>query len=278
MKITVAVDNTVPTNAKRPFRGEHGLSLLLEASDGLFLFDAGQSDLLIHNLSLLGIRPADLTAIIVSHGHYDHTGGLTAVLTHAKKKLPVYIHRDAFIPRFSQSADQQRFIGIPYSKDLLAQLGADFQYIDKPFRLTSDLWLSGPIPRQCSFETSNQQFVLQDEQNCLCQDHVQDDMAIYHTSVKGLTVISGCAHAGIINTIEHGLSVTQEKKLRGIVGGTHLGPATNEQQMGTLEQLQRYNPECIAPNHCTGFNVMHTLAHQFPDSFVPAFVGVTIDL
>lgn len=278
MRITVVIDNTVPTNAKRPFRGEHGLSLLLEGAEGLYLFDAGQSDLLIHNLSLLGVRPADLTGVIISHGHYDHTGGLTAILTHAKKKLPVYIHADAFVPRFAQSADQQRFIGIPYSKELLTQLGADFQYIDEPFRLTSDLWLSGPIPRQCAFEGENSRFVLQDEQNCLCQDYVQDDMAVYHVSASGLTIISGCAHAGIINTIDHGLAITKETKVRGMIGGTHLGPASQAQQASTLQQLEQLQPELLAPNHCTGFTMTHLLAQQFPDSFVPAFVGTTIDL
>jgi 7,8-dihydropterin-6-yl-methyl-4-(beta-D-ribofuranosyl)aminobenzene 5'-phosphate synthase len=277
MKVTVVVDNQVPINVKRPFRGEHGLSLLLETPDGLYLFDAGQSDLIIYNLSLLGVRPADLSAIIISHGHYDHTGGLTAVLTHAKKHLPVYIHADAFLPRFSLAGEQQRFIGIPYSRELLCQLGAEFHYVNAPLQLTSDLWISGPIPRNQAFEADENHFVMQTDTSCLCQDHVEDDIALYRVGADGVTVICGCAHAGIINTLNYGLKVTGLPTVKGLIGGTHLGSASPARQSATISHLHSLNPEFIAANHCTGFSMMQKLAEGFSGKFIPAFVGTVIE-
>ncbi|WP_346354391.1 MBL fold metallo-hydrolase [Azotosporobacter soli] len=276
MKATVIIDNQVPVNAKRPFRAEHGQALLLETKGRLILFDAGQSELVIHNLSLLGVRPADLDAIVISHGHYDHTGGLSAILTHARKRLPVYIHPQAFVPRFSES-ETRRFIGIPFSQELLVQLGADFQLVTEPLALDDDLWLSGPIPRESGFEQTPSSFIRIAEQGCACHDSVIDDMSLYVKTAAGLVVISGCAHAGIINTIMHGLSVTDSLRLYGIIGGTHLGPAPLAQQEETLRQLADFSPTFIAANHCTGFAMLSRLANQFGEKFTPAFVGTQLE-
>lgn len=277
MKVTVVVDNHVPLHAKRPFRAEHGLSLLIEVPEGLFLFDTGQSDVVIHNLSLLSVRPADLTGVIISHGHYDHTGGLTAILSHAKKSMPVYIHQAAFTARYSQSDEQCRFIGIPYSRELLTQLGADFHYVDAPLELTPNLWISGSIPRTPAYEQLDPHFVSRQADCCLTQDSLPDDMGVYYRSERGLVVLAGCSHSGLLNVIQHGFAVTGCTTLAGVLGGTHLGPAAPEFQQKTLQELAALTPAFVAANHCTGFSMLAALAQQFGDRFTPAFVGTALE-
>ena len=277
IKVTVIIDNHVPLGAKRPLRAEHGQAMLIETAAGRILFDTGQSDLIIHNLSLLGFRPADLNAVIISHGHYDHTGGLSALLTHARKRLPVYIHPDAFTPRFATNGTR-RFIGIPFSQELLIQLGADFHTIEEPLQLDENLWISGPVSRETPFEQPPESFVMTGEDGLDCRDCVADDMSLYATTAQGLTVISGCAHAGIINTIRQGFKVSGASRLHGIIGGTHLGAASAAQQEETLRELQLLKPDFIAANHCTGFLMLHRLAEIFGENFNPAFVGTQFEL
>ena len=277
IKATVIIDNQVPLGAKRPLRAEHGQSLLLETPAGRILFDTGQSDLIIHNLSLLGFRPADLDAVVISHGHYDHAGGLSALLTHARKRLPVYIHPAAFTPRFAENGSR-RFIGIPFSQELLVQLGADFQSVEAPLALAENIWLSGPVPRETDFEKTPESFVMSGADGSDCHDCVIDDMSLFIETNRKLTVISGCAHAGIINTIKYGFKITSTDTLHAVIGGTHLGSASEQQQTATLEALFSLDPDIIAASHCTGFAMLHRLAEIFDKRFVPAFVGAQFEL
>lgn len=276
VKITVVVDNCILPKSRKPFRAEHGLSLLLETGDGRFLFDTGASEVTAYNLGLLGVRPADLDAIILSHGHYDHTGGLAAVLTQGGKRLPVYCHPGAFADRFSQAGGTTRYAGMPHAKEQLVSLGADFRPVETPTALAAGLTISGAVPRQTDYETGDP-FLVADKQGGE-RDRVPDDMAIFHLGDKGLTVISGCAHSGIINVIKHGMAVTGCDRLHAIIGGTHLGPVEQEQQEATLAELTRLEPALVAANHCTGFNMLARLYAIFGAKFFPAFVGTTIEI
>ena len=284
LKFTVVVDNNVPPGARAPFRGEHGLSVLIETGTNNILFDAGPSDVVVYNLGLLGVHPRDLDAIILSHGHYDHTGGLASVLTMAGKTLPVFSHPDIFKKRYSVAGGNCRFAGVPFSVDYLSSLGAEFRPIEDPTELLPSLWISGPVPRETSYEIGDDRLVVPDEEcdGCapkgpFCKDELLDDMAVYVRCSKGLVVLGGCAHSGIINMVNHGLKVTGSIKVHGILGGTHLGPTADPQQNATIAALEWFNPEFIASNHCTGFNVMAKLANAFGPKFIPAFCGIVIE-
>ncbi len=152
MRITVIVDNGVPLGRK-PFAAEHGFSLLVEHSGTKMLFDTGCTSAVVANLSLLGIHPSQVDMIVLSHGHYDHTGGLYHVLQHAGKRMPVYAHPNVFCPRYSKGGEARHFIGIPYTKEQLTALGADWHFVDRPVELLPGLWLSGEIPRNSVYET-----------------------------------------------------------------------------------------------------------------------------
>lgn len=278
VKVTVVVDNCVPIHSNLPFLGEHGLSMLVETECARVLLDAGQSSAIIHNLSLLGVAPSTLDKIAISHGHYDHTGGLFHVLGHARKTIPVYLHEEAFRSRFSVGHGSRRCVGIPYSQEVLSTLGADWRLIRAPEEILPGVWLSGSVPRVTRYETGDTRLVVRDAaSDCDCQDDIVDDMALFIKGEDGLVVISGCAHSGLVNMVRHGLAVTASERLHGWIGGTHLGPVSEQQQEQTITQLQEFEPKFVAANHCTGFPMMAKLQQAFEKRFIPAFVGTTIE-
>jgi len=278
MKVTVIIDNAVPIGIRHPFLAEHGLSLLIEHAGKKVLYDAGQSSAVVSNLSLLGLRPSELDILVVSHGHYDHTGGIFHVLQHARKKIPVYAHKGVFQARYSTSGQQLRFIGIPHEKELLTSLGAEWHFVDEPTEIIPGLWVSGHIPRNTAYETGDPKLVTRAADGSECQDKIEDDTSLFYASPRGLVVIGGCTHAGMVNTVRWGFRVTGTSRLAGWIGGTHLGPLSKEQQEKTLAQIALLNPEFVAANHCTGFAMMAKLYACFGDRFIPAFVSTVIDV
>ncbi len=277
MRITVVVDNTVPISAKSPFFAEHGYSLLIEHNSKKILFDAGQSQAVVHNLSLLGTSPTELDALVLSHGHYDHAGGLLHVLQHGRKRLPLYAHSDIFIPHFSVAGGIRHFIGMPYQKEQLSSLGADWQLGKSPKEIFPELWFSGQIPRLTDYEPGDEKLVTSCGDGCDCQDGIDDDIALYYVHEGELVIIGGCTHSGLVNTVRHGLEVTGAKGLRGWIGGTHLGPVSKEQQSKTLDFLAQLHPEFIVAAHCTGFEMMAELRNRFSKQFIPGFVGTVVE-
>lgn len=277
MKVTVVIDNSVPIHSSRPFLGEHGLSMLLDIGDKRLLVDTGQTAAVVHNLALLGVALRSVDAIVLSHGHYDHTGGLPHVLERAGKRLPVYVHANAFGEKYSDSRGERRFVGIPMRKERLLALGADFQQVVAPLEWLPGLWISGTVPRVTAFETGDAHLLAPDAaKGCDCQDPLEDDMALFCRTSLGLVVISGCTHSGLVNVVRHGLNLTGCNRLHGWIGGTHLGPASETQQEATLTQLLDFAPDFVAANHCTGFRMMARLQQCFGDRFIPAFVGTEI--
>jgi len=277
MKITVVVDNTVPMSAKSPFLAEHGYSLLIEYDTKKILFDAGQSQAVVHNLSLLGTSPTELDALVLSHGHYDHAGGLLHVLQHGHKQLPLYAHSDIFIPRFSVAGGIRQFIGIPYQKEQLSSLGVDWQLGKSTREIFPALWFSGQIPRRTDYESGDGKLVTSCGNGCDCQDGIDDDVALYYVKNGDLIVIGGCTHSGLVNTVRYGLEVTGAKRLRGWIGGTHLGAVSKEQQEKTLLFIEEMQPEFIMAAHCTGFDMMAELRNRFGNRFIPGVVSTVVE-
>lgn len=276
MKVTVVVDNSVPISAKSPFLSEHGYSLLIEYGSKKVLFDTGQSQAVVHNLSLLGTSPGELDALVLSHGHYDHAGGLMHLLQHREQSLPLYAHSDIFMPRYSVSGGSRRFIGIPYAQEQLTSLGVEWRFGKTPTEIFSALWFSGQIPRLTGYETGDDKLVVNCG-GCDCQDEINDDAALYFAQNESLVIIGGCTHAGLVNTVKHGLEVTGAKRLKGWIGGTHLGPVSKEQQEKTLDFLEQMQPEFILSAHCTGFDMMAELKRRFGSRFIPGFVNAAIE-
>lgn len=277
MKVTVVVDNSVPIHTPHPFLGEHGLSLLLELDSCKLLLDAGQSSAVVHNLSLLGVHPEQLTALAISHGHYDHTGGIPHILRQRHNPIPIYAHSQIFTRRYAVSADSRRYIGVPFLQEESIGLGADWILTQEPLQIAPKLWFSGSMPRTTDFEQGDSKLVICGENDCDCQDVIPDDTSLYYASDRGLVVISGCSHSGVINTVRQGLEITGQSRLAGWIGGTHLGPVSDTQQTCSLTAIEQYAPDFIAANHCTGFAMMAALKQRFGEKFIPAFVGTVIE-
>lgn len=265
LKITVLVDNTVlnPMGLK----GEHGLSVLIEKDGKKILFDTGQSDILIENAIKLGIS-LDFDAVVVSHGHYDHAGGLKSILENTSTK--VFIHKEAFKNRYAEEPFKG-FIGIPFKKEVIEDLG-DVEYIDKPREIIKDVWISGYVERVTPFEKGDRRLYYIEEGKRIV-DNVEDDMSMYVKTKKGLVIVLGCAHAGLVNIVEHARRTTGVERIYGIIGGTHLGLVSKEQRRKTIEFLKTLDFEFIAPNHCTTQEVIVELRNLFGDKLLFAGVG-----
>jgi 7,8-dihydropterin-6-yl-methyl-4-(beta-D-ribofuranosyl)aminobenzene 5'-phosphate synthase len=248
VKITTLVNNTMP----RPLRSEHGLSFWIEYAGRNILFDTGQTDAIVHNAELLDIDLSQTDMIVLSHGHYDHTGGLKAVLESAPN-ANVFLHPDAPKLRYSHPPGKPpKDVSMPAGAcDTIAELfpkGRVF-YTAQPTRIAANIQVTGAIPRMTDYEDTGGPFYL-DEHRCQA-DLLTDDQALLLETAKGLVVVLGCAHAGLINTLEYAGQLTG-LPIYAVIGGMHLRAASENRIEKTMEALQKYHPEIVAPCHCTG--------------------------
>jgi len=271
VKATVLSENSVLPGMGTV--GEHGLSLLVERGDKRILFDTGQGMALPHNAKIMGIDLSGLDAIVLSHGHYDHTGGLEWVLGQTGP-VPVYIAPGLFDPKFiiTMTGDE-RAIGIPYSRQDLEKAGAKFVTADKPTEVAEGITVTGPVPRESADEYVEPILMVRNESGELVPDSVPDDMSLVLDTDRGTVLLTGCAHAGLINTIEHAKRIAKTDRLTAIIGGTHLVFATDDRVQATVDALIKTDVEMLAPAHCTGFRALGMLQAKIADKLLPCSVG-----
>ena len=266
---------------------EHGLSMLVTVYEGkekhAILFDTGYNKIGVpHNLEQLKVDLRDIEAIVLSHGHMDHTGALYAILDKISGTIPVLLHPGAFAgPRYFGLADGRKLL-FPQTlvKEELIKRNVELIENKTPTLLARQrIMVTGEVDRVTPFEKGLPNAVLERDGK-IEKDPIADDQAlVINLKGKGLVIIAGCSHAGIINTIFYAQKLTGIEKVHAIVGGFHLsGPYFEQIIEQTINEFKDVRPEVLVPMHCTGWKAIKQISQEFPDAFVLSSVGSTITL
>ncbi len=270
--ITVLVDNT---DGGSRLATEHGFSLWIETGGTRILFDAGQSDACLRNAEALNIDPATADLLIISHGHYDHTGAVASLLDR-KPDLEIYCHPEIFTPRYSRQADgAMKPVGL--SRRNLAALHERIEtihWICEPLRLKQTAGVTGPIPRTAAFEDTGGDFYL--DLKGERPDPITDDLAMWFETAGGLVLVTGCCHSGLINTINYVRRLSGTSKIRAIIGGFHLVHASAKRLHETCAQLEHIRCGHIIPCHCTGEDATSQLRNALGNAVASGGTGRTV--
>lgn len=272
VKVTIVVDNVSLNELKT----EHGLSLYLETPKSRVLFDTGQGSTVVENAEALNIDLTRLNMLVLSHGHYDHTGGVADVLRLAKK-AKLYSHPGIIHPRYSIRHEVAKTIQLPEkSLAAISKLSNErLHWIQQPVRLNDQFGLTGPIDRLTNFEGTGGPFFL--DPNGIRADIVHDDLALWVQTKKGLVICVGCAHAGIINTLWQIQNQNFGQKFYAVIGGLHLNQACSKQLALTMDALKKLDAKLYVPCHCTGVHATTELQRHFGARVTPGAAGMTFN-
>ena len=246
MKISVLTENAPGTFTA----AEHGLSYLIEHDGKRILFDTGQSDLFLKNAGLMGVDMNHIDVIILSHGHYDHGDGLQYLLGGQ-----LICHPGCFVKRYGSGG--RRYIGLKCSED---EITNKFRLLStaEPYEISPAIIFLGEIPRITPFESKTTGFVFEDGS----PDFVMDDSAVALIVDEGIFVVTGCGHAGVVNTLEHARKVSGRQKICGIIGGFHL-KENNIQTRETIKYLEKEGVQHVYPSHCTALPALAAFHNVF---------------
>ncbi|MEX2237397.1 MAG: MBL fold metallo-hydrolase [Dehalococcoidia bacterium] len=274
---------------QRPVQAEFGISFLVEVVRGgrtsSVLFDAGfTGPVLLHNLDTLAVDIGTLDHVVISHGHPDHYGGLEALLTRFDRPLPVATHPTAFEPRYAimPSGAVAPFYNAHFNRERLSAQGASFTLSRSPVPIAPGVYTTGEIPRQTSFEGPREgktfAGLYQVNEGVCGLDQVIDEIAlVINVRDAGLIVLTGCGHAGVVNSIAQAQAITGVKTVLAVMGGFHLGfPGTPEENVQlTVEAFREIGVQQVVPMHCTGLKAVSAIAAGLPNAFVQPSVGTT---
>ena len=266
MKLRILCDNN--TYIDQYFLGEPAFSCYIEAEDARVLLDVGYSDVFLRNAEKMGIDLSTLTHVVLSHGHNDHTGGLVPFIE--EKVAPaakLIAHEDCFVGKYYG----EEYIGAPYDVEQILYL-ADCQLTAEPVALTENLWYLGEIPRKLAFEPRTV-IGKRERMGAWEEDDLLDDTALAYRTEKGLFIITGCAHSGICNIIEHAKTVCGDDRIIGVLGGFHLFE-DDDRAAATAEYFARHNIPNLYPCHCVSLKVKH----RFMETLNIHEVGVGMEL
>jgi 7,8-dihydropterin-6-yl-methyl-4-(beta-D-ribofuranosyl)aminobenzene 5'-phosphate synthase len=310
--LTVLVDNkanlivesreNIKYFTEKPLLAEHGFSVLVQASDSekKILWDAGVSQrTLLENMQRMGLDVNAISTIALSHGHSDHYAGMTTILNEMdllpdarewnesvsqeeieqlllQNQIPIVSHPAAYRERWRKKEDGT-LVG-PFEltpRKEWEAAGARIITSSEPYKLLEGCWTTGYVPR-VSFETAGRpkQWLYREGSDFLPDDVDEDQAIIINVKDKGLVILSGCAHSGIVNTIEWAKSFTGIDKVYAIIGGFHLARAQAEEITKTIEYIKSQKPSLVAPSHCSGLQAISRFAQEMPDEFVEGVVGI----
>lgn len=269
-KITVISNN----RALPYFKEEHGYSILLEKNNYNVLFDTGYGEAFIYNCKKLNVNLDKIDSLIISHGHYDHCGNIKNVANRSKY-LTINLHPDSIKSRYSIHEDREpqcKYIGI--SPENLEALEVTKKALNKTSILISEgIYITGEIPRLSGEDTGGPFF---NESLGINKDEILDDQTMWFEEDGKLIIITGCCHAGLINTVEYIKTLTNNCPVKTIIGGLHLNKASKNRVLMTINYLNELNPESIYPGHCTGDHIITKLKKELTCKVNDLFAGMII--
>jgi 7,8-dihydropterin-6-yl-methyl-4-(beta-D-ribofuranosyl)aminobenzene 5'-phosphate synthase len=276
--ISILAEDTIAFDT--PFVGRFGLSMLLELKAGScekhILFDTNSAaEPILHNLNIMGKSLESVDTIFLSHCHYDHSDGLQGILQAMGRPVPVVAHCELFRPCFEINPDGIRHIGIVgQGRRELEQSRAIFTLTQAPLNLMTGVTTSGEIERITSFEVLEDLYTIVDGK--VVQDQERDDGALILNFKEGLVIITGCCHAGIVNTMNQAQKITGVEKIYAVIGGLHFQDASAEKIEKSIEALKKV--DWVFAGHCTGFEGMGRIAAAKGERFHPLHTGTMIHL
>ncbi|MBN1907420.1 MAG: MBL fold metallo-hydrolase [Deltaproteobacteria bacterium] len=262
----------------RCIHAEHGLSFYIEIESGgrrgACMFDFGMDPVgVANNMDLLGIDIGKADAFGLSHGHYDHFMGAAKILklnsSRIKDGTPFYVGKEAFLNRYSlrPGAKIATDIGRLDQTEIEAS-GVSIREVVNPIEIIPGGYISGDIERTTPYETPSPSLLVKRDDSLVPDDFRGEQALFFNVKGRGLVIISGCAHAGIVNTVKHVQNITGIKKVHAILGGFHLVNAKEDKIIDTIEDIKMINPDIIAPLHCTGFEAVAAFMNAMPDAFI----------
>ncbi len=273
-RITILVDNEI--QPQLGLMAEHGFSALVERPDVRFLFDTGQGPALVNNARALGVNLTPLDFLVLSHGHYDHTGGVATVVE-KNPGLRIVAHPDALQPHLARLDEDAppRAIGMPTQRADLESLGALFDLRTEFHELVSGVWFSGEVPRVMDTQVDKRLVVY--AQGKLAPDAMRDDVSLLLETPSGPVVLLGCAHAGVENIMAHLCGRRSIATVAAVLGGTHLGVFDAAATESAIRTFEKYQVRRLGTSHCTGVEPNARLKAHFGNLFCSGSAGAVFE-
>jgi len=273
LRITILCENTAASSG---LIGEHGFSALIERDKEKVLFDTGQGLGLVHNADVLGVDLRDITEVVLSHGHYDHTGGLKDLLLRTGGAR-ITAHPHIFQPKYARRNGTMRYIGIPFSQEALAGWGGELRFSEDAVEIAPGITTTGVVPRLTPFEGRDKDLLVKTEKG-YHEDELLDDLSLIVKTPHGAVVLLGCAHAGLINILTHVKALTGRDSFHWVLGGTHLGAFGPQRIDEVIRELRSFSIDNLGVSHCTGLFAGARLAQELGPRFRFCTVGTVIEV
>jgi 7,8-dihydropterin-6-yl-methyl-4-(beta-D-ribofuranosyl)aminobenzene 5'-phosphate synthase len=277
VRITILSENMV---GRQVGAGEHGFSAFIETDGGNYLFDTGAGRTVVENSLALNKDLRTVKRVFLSHGHNDHTGGLPQVLN-LTGPVDVHVHPDIFLDRMAirkeGGRESRRFAGMIYKRSYLEFLGARFILNPGFHEVEKGMFLTGEVPRKTAFE-KNDPKLFREVDGKIVPDSLPDDQSLILDTGKGLVLVFGCAHSGMVNIINYVTEKMKKDHFLAILGGTHLDFLTPEQLEESIRSLKQMKVDRIGVSHCTGFRGACRLQQEFGERFFYGWVGSGLEV
>jgi 7,8-dihydropterin-6-yl-methyl-4-(beta-D-ribofuranosyl)aminobenzene 5'-phosphate synthase len=257
--ITVLVDNM----AGGYVLGEWGLAFLVETDQDQILFDTGGGMTLLGNSRILDVNLSKTRAIVLSHGHDDHTMGLDSALD-VCGIVDLYVHPAAYVPKYYRINSGIASFTFPSRLQQISRRVRKLIETREPTVIPGGMIVTGQIPRLNDFEDTGLRGIVFLDSSLTAEDPILDDQAVFFRVPEGIVILLGCGHSGLVNTMDYVSKLTGEQRIYAVIGGTHLLGASSSRIQKTVEALQKYDVQKIMLSHCTGVRAYAELAKAFP--------------